>query len=796
MLGTPGSFNGLGDTLAKAFDGDVKTFFDAPTPDAWLGRDLGRPRAIAGFRFHPRAGHEGRMLGGRFEVADNPAFANATITGRIAVTPEAARWSSLSLSIPLTGQYWRYVAPPGGYGNVAEVEVLFAQPPPAVPTPQTQPVPPPPSTPPVDPVRAAAVDFDVTYTGPCNVRVAAKLGDDHKAWRLDWTFDGTPVTDGGKWAGYAWDEPGKPRVVTLVATDPQGVRRATTTRTVQTTPVALSEIRLPGGVPLPASVPANTRLLLPRGQTYTVATGKPLSLGANAMVGAYGDGAAPLLRYGDRLFNLSDNTVVADVAIVGLDNGSRVNDIKARGASFVRVEIRGGAGSFIENTAPSAPGLTMVGVVQTAPLKRGTVGIPGDDFVAVYCQLGPSWPEARPDQDEHENVARASRTTGHPPVARPLITGCLVKQSTPPNSKGCIDLREAIDATVTNNEATGGGIRFGQGNANAECASRGALIRGNRSATNGIGIKQGAQDVVVAGNAMAVTVDGAVQADGRAVTADVLIVSDRDVRVTGNPADPKQLRNVRVAAPKVTAVYEVAPKQWRTDDVTTALRPSTPPVVVTPPVPAKPATSAYRLKSRIGVNTNGSSLADLIKSRSGFGPIGQPWKTDAALQPKKDENGWPLEDASIQLVWNQHGFTGDYVLTFTGKATVDGFWNVDVTNMAHDPATNRSRANVRLRPKHATAPGDLAESYLNFRNTSGGVRDVVLVRKEHEGQYLNPDWVKLHAPFGVLRSMDLQLTNVSTWVTSWAARPKVSQACYGATGYPLEVLVDIANATG
>ncbi|HLL90377.1 MAG TPA: hypothetical protein VK324_13845, partial [Tepidisphaeraceae bacterium] len=204
---------------------------------------------------------------------------------------------------------------------------------------------------------------------------------------------------------------------------------------------------------------------------------------------------------------------------------------------------------------------------------------------------------------------------------------------------------------------------------------------------------------------------------------------------------------------------------------------------------------AYPLKSRVGVNTNGAPLADLIKSRSGFGPLGQPWKSDPALQPKKDADGWPLEDASIQLVWNQHGFTGDYVLTFKGKATVDGFWNVDVTGLTHDSATNRSRANVRLRPKGAST-GDLAESYLNFRNTSGGVRDVVLVRKEHEGHYLNPDWVKLHAPFGVLRSMDLQKTNVSTWVTSWATRPRVEQACYGATGYPLEVLVDIANATG
>jgi hypothetical protein len=55
MIGTPGSYQDLPRTLDKAFDGDVLTFFDPPTPDsAWVGMDFEKEVPITKIRYLPR----------------------------------------------------------------------------------------------------------------------------------------------------------------------------------------------------------------------------------------------------------------------------------------------------------------------------------------------------------------------------------------------------------------------------------------------------------------------------------------------------------------------------------------------------------------------------------------------------------------------------------------------------------------------------------------------------------------------------------------------------------------------
>ncbi|MDR2139157.1 MAG: discoidin domain-containing protein [Tannerella sp.] len=55
IIGTPGSYEGLPRTLDKAFDGDVLTFFDPPTPDsAWVGMDFETKIVLSGIRYLPR----------------------------------------------------------------------------------------------------------------------------------------------------------------------------------------------------------------------------------------------------------------------------------------------------------------------------------------------------------------------------------------------------------------------------------------------------------------------------------------------------------------------------------------------------------------------------------------------------------------------------------------------------------------------------------------------------------------------------------------------------------------------
>ena len=63
-IGTAGSYQSKGNTIANAFDGNLSTFFDAPSPSGdWVGLDLGTAKVVDEIRFAPRVGYESRMVG-------------------------------------------------------------------------------------------------------------------------------------------------------------------------------------------------------------------------------------------------------------------------------------------------------------------------------------------------------------------------------------------------------------------------------------------------------------------------------------------------------------------------------------------------------------------------------------------------------------------------------------------------------------------------------------------------------------------------------------------------------------
>ncbi len=70
-------------------------------------------------RFHPRAGHNGRMVGGVFEATTNSSVPY-TVLHTITETPPDG-WTEVSVDFG-QARHFRYRSPDGGYGNVAEIE--------------------------------------------------------------------------------------------------------------------------------------------------------------------------------------------------------------------------------------------------------------------------------------------------------------------------------------------------------------------------------------------------------------------------------------------------------------------------------------------------------------------------------------------------------------------------------------------------------------------------------------------------------------------------------------------------
>lgn len=77
IIGTPGSWGGMGNTCDKAMDGNIGTYFDSDVDtNAWVGLDLGsNMRAtVSRIGYAPRSGYASRLYGGCFQLADNKDF--------------------------------------------------------------------------------------------------------------------------------------------------------------------------------------------------------------------------------------------------------------------------------------------------------------------------------------------------------------------------------------------------------------------------------------------------------------------------------------------------------------------------------------------------------------------------------------------------------------------------------------------------------------------------------------------------------------------------------------------------
>jgi hypothetical protein len=135
VIGTSGSWNNGGNTIAKIFDGNLNTFFDGPDASGdWVGLDFGSgvSNVIGQINYWPRSGYSSRMLGGMFQGDNVSAFPNPVTLFTIATTPpEGGVVTPQTITNKMAFRYVRYLGPPNGSCNVAELQFLAPNPPPA-----------------------------------------------------------------------------------------------------------------------------------------------------------------------------------------------------------------------------------------------------------------------------------------------------------------------------------------------------------------------------------------------------------------------------------------------------------------------------------------------------------------------------------------------------------------------------------------------------------------------------------------------------------------------------------------
>ncbi|HEU5395998.1 MAG TPA: discoidin domain-containing protein, partial [Verrucomicrobiae bacterium] len=140
IIGTPGSYNNSGNTREMAMDWDLTTFFDAPSStggsNCWVGLDLGAgiSKVITQINYCPRSNIPSRMVGGIFQGANQPDFSDAVALFTVATAPATNVLTAQFIGNATPFRYVRYLSPPNGWGNIAEVEFYSVTTAPGAPT--------------------------------------------------------------------------------------------------------------------------------------------------------------------------------------------------------------------------------------------------------------------------------------------------------------------------------------------------------------------------------------------------------------------------------------------------------------------------------------------------------------------------------------------------------------------------------------------------------------------------------------------------------------------------------------
>lgn len=122
--GTAGSWENQGNVYTNAFDGNLNTFFDAPTGNGdYVQAAFSSEALLSQVLYAPRSGFAGRMVGGVFQASNSATFAAGVVNlYTITAAPPVGVFTAIPINLTAAYQYVRYLAPAGSYGDIAELE--------------------------------------------------------------------------------------------------------------------------------------------------------------------------------------------------------------------------------------------------------------------------------------------------------------------------------------------------------------------------------------------------------------------------------------------------------------------------------------------------------------------------------------------------------------------------------------------------------------------------------------------------------------------------------------------------
>jgi N-acetylneuraminic acid mutarotase len=197
LIGTAGSYQNKGNTIANAMDGNLNSFFDAPAGvQGWMGLDLGTPAEITQVQFVPRSGFDSRMVGGIFQGSTTPDFSSG-VTNLFTVTasPAGGVYTAEPVSVTTSFEYVRYLSPVSGSGNVAEIafDGIAGSSQPTTPVPPVVPVVPPPPVIPVAPAPPVVPVAPVLPPAPLTPTALTATAVSATQVQLSWQQDAASV---------------------------------------------------------------------------------------------------------------------------------------------------------------------------------------------------------------------------------------------------------------------------------------------------------------------------------------------------------------------------------------------------------------------------------------------------------------------------------------------------------------------------------------------------------------------------------------------------------------------------
>ena len=124
-IGTAGSYNNSGNTIAKATDGSTSTYFDGQASNGnWVGLDLGSAKPISQIAYAPRSSYGSRLTGGQIQISTTADFSSGVTTIYTITGTSPNTLTTVTLTSPVTAQYVRYLSPDGSHGDISEFQVF------------------------------------------------------------------------------------------------------------------------------------------------------------------------------------------------------------------------------------------------------------------------------------------------------------------------------------------------------------------------------------------------------------------------------------------------------------------------------------------------------------------------------------------------------------------------------------------------------------------------------------------------------------------------------------------------